>query len=198
MINSKKIKMNKLFKTKNIIKLLAILLITFAVFSCQRNDSTEEDDLPQEELTNIILLVKEDIPGATTIEYDYSIGAGGIPTIPLTDGKSYTVEAKFRNGNEDATGEIIEARDEHFLIFDFPKSNISVTRLDGNDLRADGKRVGLKTKWMVVKAVNGTSPFLKLDLIHAPQNVNDAQSGTAWGSVVGGETDAEATYNLSN
>jgi hypothetical protein len=49
----------------------------------------------------------------------------------------------------------------------------------------------LKTKW-VVKAVNGTAPILKLDLIHAPQSVNDAKSGTAWGSVVGGETDAEA------
>lgn len=197
MINSKTFKMNTLFNTKNIIKLLAVLLITFSIVSCQRNGSAEEDDLPQEELTNIVLLVTEEGTTVTT-PYDYSIGAGGIPTIPLTDGKSYTVVAKFRNGNDDATGEIIEAKDEHFLIFDFPKSNIIVERLDGNDLRADGKRVGLKTKWTVVKAVDGTSPFLKLDLIHAPQSVNDAQSGSAWGSVVGGETDAEATYNLSN
>lgn len=189
--------MNKLFNTKNIIKLLAILFITITVVSCQRNGSAEEDDLPQEELTNIVLLVTED--GTTnTLTYDYSIGAGGIPTIPLKDGKSYTVVAKFRNGNEDATQEIIDAKNEHFLIFDFPKSNIAVDRLDGGDLRNDGKRVGLKTKWTVTKAVDGTSPLLKLTLIHAPQSVNDAKSGTVWGSVVGGETDAEATYNLSN
>ncbi|MGG5208672.1 hypothetical protein ACQWU4_06960 [Chryseobacterium sp. MIQD13] len=189
--------MNKLFNTKNIIKLLAVLLITITVISCQRDGSAEEDDLPQEELTNIVLLVTEE--GTTnTITYDYSIGAGGIPTIPLQNGKSYTVEAKFRNGNEDATNEIIEAKDEHFLIFDFPKSNINITRLDGNDLRNDGKRVGLRTKWEVIKAVDGTSPFLKLTLIHSPESVNDAKAGTAWGSVVGGETDAEATYNLSN
>ncbi|WP_223606270.1 hypothetical protein [Chryseobacterium sp. OSA05B] len=190
--------MKTLFNTKNIIRLLAVLLITFTVISCQRDGSVAEDDLPQEELTNIILLVKEDTPGATAIEYNYSIGAGGVPTIPLKDGKSYTVEAKFRNGNEDATQEIIDAKNEHFLIFDFPKSNITVTRLDGGDLRNDGKRVGLKTKWDVTQAVGGTAPFLKLTLIHEPQSVNDAKAGTAWGSVVGGETDAEATYNLSN
>jgi len=189
--------MNKLFNTKNIVKLLAILFITITVVSCQRDGSAEEDDLPQEELTNIVLLVTED--GTTnTLTYDYSIGAGGIPTIPLKDGKSYTVVAKFRNGNEDATQEIIDAKDEHFLIFDFPKSNITVTRLDGNDLRNDGKRVGLRTKWDVVKTVDSPSPLLKLTLIHAPESVNDAKSGTAWGSVVGGETDAEATYNLTN
>ncbi|MBB6372423.1 hypothetical protein [Chryseobacterium shigense] len=189
--------MNKLFNTKNIISLLAVLFITITVISCQRDGSAEEDDLPQEELTNIVLLVTED-GTSNTKTYDYSIGAGGIPTIPLTDGKSYTVEAKFRNGNEDATGEIIDAKNEHFLIFDFPKSNINITRLDGNDLRNDGKRVGLRTKWDVVKAVDGAAPFLKLTLIHSPESVNDAKSGTAWGSVTGGETDAEATYNLSN
>ncbi len=190
--------MNKLFNTKNIFRLLAALLITVTVVtSCQRNGSAEEDDLPQEELTNIVLLVTED--GTTnTISYDYSIGAGGTPTIPLKDGKSYTVQAKFRNGNEDATQEIIDAKNVHFLIFDFPKSNITVERTDGGDLRNDGKRVGLRTKWTVVKAVDGTAPFLKLTLIHSPQSVNDAKSGTAWGSVVGGETDAEAKYNLSN
>ncbi|MCU7615171.1 hypothetical protein N0B16_12045 [Chryseobacterium sp. GMJ5] len=190
--------MNTLFNTKNIIRLLTVLLITIAVVSCQRNGSAEEDDLPQEELTNIILLVKEDVPGAVTIEYNYSIGAGGIPTITLTNGKSYIVDAKFRNGNEDATNEIIDAKDEHFLIFDFPKSTINITRLDGNDLRNDGKRVGLKTKWEVVNGVDSPSPFLKLDLIHSPQSVNEAKSGTAWGSVTGGETDAEATFYLTN
>lgn len=189
--------MNKLFNTKNIIKLLSVLFIAITIVSCQRDGSAEEDDLPQEELTNIVLLVTDDATG-NTLSYDYSIGAGGIPTIPLTNGKSYTVEAKFKNGNEDATQEIIDAKDEHFLIFDFPKSTINITRLNGNDLRPDGKRVGLKTKWNVVSVVDSPSPFLKLDLIHAPQSVNDAKSGTAWGSVVGGETDAEATYNLTN
>jgi hypothetical protein len=189
--------MKNLINTKKIISLLAVLLITVTVISCQRDGSADEDDLPQEELTNITLLVKDDATGLTQT-YDYSIGAGGIPTIPLTNGKTYTVEVKFKNGTDPATQEIIAAKDEHFLIFDFPKSNITVTRIDGNDLRSDGKRVGLKTKWQVNQAVTGTAPFLKLTLIHAPQSVNDSQAGTAWGSVTGGETDAEGTYNLTN
>lgn len=189
--------MKKLFNTQNIIKLLTVLFLSITAISCQRDGSAQEDDIPQEELTNIVLLVTED--GTTnTIPYNYSIGAGGQPTIPLKDGKSYTVVATFKNGNEDATDEILKAKNEHFLIFDFPQSNITLERLDGGDLRNDGKRVGLRTKWTVVKAVNGTAPILKLDLIHAPQSVNDAKSGTAWGSVVGGETDAEAKFNLSN
>ena len=190
--------MNKLFNTKNIIKLLAVLFIAITVVSCQRDGSAEEDDLPQEELTNIILLVKEDVPGAIAIEYNYSIGAGGIPTIPLTNGKSYIVNTRFYNGNEDVTQEIIEAKDEHFLIFDFPKSTINLTREDGILSTGDLGQVGLITKWNVVNVVNSAEPFLKLDLIHAPQSASSSQYGTAWGSVIGGETDAEATFNLTN
>jgi hypothetical protein len=187
----------KLFNTKNIIKLLAVLFITITVVSCQRDGSSEEDDIPQEELTNIVLLVTDDATG-TTLSYDYNIGAGGIPTIPLADGKSYTVNTKFYNGNEDVTQEIIDAKDEHFIIFDFPKSTINITRADGASSTGALGKVGLVTKWNVVKVVNSSSPFLKLDLIHAPQSASSAQNGTAWGSVVGGETDAEATFNLSN
>ncbi|PKF74220.1 hypothetical protein [Chryseobacterium sp. PMSZPI] len=190
--------MNKLFNTKNIIKLLAVLFITITAISCQRDGSVAEDDIPQEELTNIVLLVKEDVPGAVEQKYNYSIGAGGQPTIPLTDGKSYIVQAKFYNGNEDVTQEIKDAKDEHFIIFDFPKSTINITRQDDSSSTGKLGKVGLITKWNVVKVVNSSAPFLKFDLIHAPQSANSAQNGTAWGSVVGGETDAEATFNLSN
>jgi hypothetical protein len=187
----------KLFNIKNIIRLLAALFITVTIVSCQRDNSSEEDDLPQEELTNIVLLVTDDATG-TTQTYDYNIGAGGIPTVVLTDGKSYTVQTKFKNGNEDVTQEIIDAKDEHFIIFDFPKSTINITRADGNASTGSLGKVGLITKWNVVKVVNSSSPFLKLDLIHAPQSANPAQNGTVWGSVVGGETDAEAKFNLTN
>lgn len=187
--------MKNLFNTKNIIKLLAVLF-AITLVSCQR-DSAEEDDLPQEELTNILLLVTDDTTGVIT-PYNYSIGAGGIPTIPLTNGKSYTVNTKFYNGTDDVTQEIIEAKDEHFIIFDFPKSTINLTREDGILSTGDLGQVGLITKWNVVNVVNSSAPFLKLDLVHAPQSASSAQNGTAWGSVVGGETDAEATFNLSN
>lgn len=196
--------MNKLFNTKNIIKLLSVLLIAITVISCQRDNDAEEDDIPQEELTNIILNVK-DVAAGTTATYNYSMGAGGTPTIQLQDGKTYEVEAQFKNGNEDATQEIKDAKDEHFLIYNFPNSDIALIRTDdASSTRADGKRVGLKTQWIVNKAIKNTSATsqLVLTLYHEPVSVSeDSQAsgnGVIFGTQSGGETDAQANYNITN
>ncbi|MBT2623050.1 MULTISPECIES: hypothetical protein [Chryseobacterium] len=196
--------MNKLFSTKNIIRLLAILFITFSIVSCQRDNSAEEDDLPQEDLTNIILLVK-DVATQVTVPYNYSVGAGGAQTIKLVDGKTYEVEVQFKNGNEDATQEIKDAKDEHFLVYNFPNSDLTLTRTDdAASTRADGKHVGLKTKWVVSKAVKNTSTEsqLILTLYHEPATVSEVSAvsgnGVVYGAQTGGETDAQATYKISN
>lgn len=199
--------MNNLFNTKNIIKLLAVLFITITVVSCQRDGSAEEDDLPQEDLTNIILNVKDITPGSTgtTTAYNYSMGAGGSQPIKLQDGKTYEVTATFKNGNEDATGEIESAKDEHFLVFNFPNSDIILTRTDGpNSTRGDGKRVGLKTEWVVNKAVKNPAATSQLifTLYHEPATVSEASAvsgnGIIYGTQTGGETDAQANYNIIN
>lgn len=194
----------KLFNTKNIIKLLAVLFIAISVISCQRDGSAAEDDLPQEDLTNIILNVK-DVAAGTTQTYNYSMGAGGAQAIQLTDGKTYEVSAEFKNGNEDATQEIKDAKDEHFLIFNFPNSDITLTRTDdASSTRADGKRVGLKTQWVVTKAVKNPSVTSQLifTLYHEPASVTeDAQvsgNGVVYGTQTGGETDAQANYTITN
>lgn len=190
--------MKNLFNNKNIIALLAMLILGFTVISCQRDSDVEEDDLPQEDLTAIVLKVTNISTGVTT-PYTYTIASGAYPTINLQDGKSYRVEAVYMNGSEDVTQEIKDAKDEHFMIFDFPKSTISVTRQDpASSTRADGAKVGLITQWDVTKVVNSSTPLLKLTLIHEPATVSEAQNGTAWGSVTGGETDAQATFGLAN
>ncbi|MEY8759885.1 hypothetical protein [Chryseobacterium tongliaoense] len=196
--------MNNLFNTKNIIRLLAVLFITFSIVSCQRDNSAEEDDIPQEELTNIVLLVK-DVAANTTTPYNYSIGAGGAQSIKLEDGKTYEVEAQFKNGNEDATGEIRDAKDEHFLIYNFPNSDIVLTRTDdASSTRADGKRVGLKTTWVVNKAIKNASATSQLifTLYHEPATVSEASAvsgnGVVYGTQTGGETDAQANYTIIN
>lgn len=188
--------MNNKFNLKTIGGLLAVLFLTLTVVSCQRDE--EEDDLPQEELTNIIFNVK-DLSNNQVVTYNYSVGSSSAPSVKLEDGKSYEVETIFKNGNEDVNQEIKDAKDEHFLIYDFPKSSITLTRLDdANSTRTDGKKVGLKTRWDVTKVVNTSSPIVKVTLIHEPVSVSEALNGTAWGSVTGGETDAEATFGLSN
>lgn len=165
------------------------------MISCSRADEND-DVLSQEDISNIILNVKDDATGITAT-YNYTLNSDTNPTMRLADGKSYTVSAIFKNGNEDATQEITDAKDEHFLIFNFINSNISISRLAGaDDLRADGKRVGLTTKWQVAKAVEGPAPQLVLTLIHGAVSVDDGRNGTAFGSVVGGETDAMATFGI--
>ncbi|GAA5086910.1 hypothetical protein GCM10023210_09270 [Chryseobacterium ginsengisoli] len=197
----------KLFNTKNIIKLLAVLFIAITVVSCQRDGSAAEDDLPQEDLTNIILKVRDISPGSTAaaIAYNYSMGAGGAQSIKLEDGKTYEVIAEFKNGNDDATEEIEAAKDEHFLVFNFPNSDISLTRTDGpKSTRGDGKRVGLKTEWVVNKAIKNPAATSQLifTLYHEPASVTeDSQgsgNGVVFGTQVGGETDAQANYTITN
>jgi hypothetical protein len=194
----------KLFNTKNIIKLLAVLFITITVVSCQRDGSAAEDDLPQEDLTNILLLVTEDVPNAVTKTYNYSMGSGGSPTIQIQNGKTYNVEVQFKNGNDDATQEIKDAKEEHFLVYNFPNSDITLTRTDDASSTYNGIHVGLKTKWVVNKAINNTSSTsqLILTLYHEPASVtedsNVSGNGVVFGTQVGGETDAQANYNITN
>lgn len=188
--------MKNKFNLKKLASVLAVLFLALTVVSCQRDE--EEDDLPQEELTNIILNVK-DLSTSVVTTYNYSVGSGAAPAIKLADGKSYEVEMVFKNGNEDVTQEIKDAKDEHFLTFDFPKSSVTLTRIDdASSTRTDGKKVGLKTKWDVTKVVNSSSPVVKVSLYHESATVSESLNGTVWGSQTGGETDAEATFGLSN
>ena len=179
------------------LKYIVFLLITVVTVSCSRADE-DDDVLSQEDISNIILNVKDDATGITQT-YNYTINSTTDPDIKLTDGKTYTVNAVFLNGNEDETESIKEAKDEHFLLFDFQNSTINLERIDDeSSIRTDGNKVGLSTKWTVIKAKNGLNPQLVLTVIHDAVSVSVGQPGSEFGSVIGGETDAMATYSISN
>ena len=184
---------------KSLIKLkyIVFILITLVTVSCSRADE-DDDVLSQEDISNIILNVKDDATGITQT-YNYTVNSTTNPEIRLTDGKTYTVNAVFLNGNEDETESIKEAKDEHFLLFDFQNSNIGLERIDDeSSTKSDGIKIGLKTKWIVNKAKNGANPQLVLTVIHDAVSVDEAQNGSEFGSVIGGETDAMSTYSLAN
>ena len=184
---------------KSLIKLkyIVFLVITMFTINCSRADE-DDDVLSQEDISNIILNVKDDATGITQT-YNYTVNSTTNPEIKLTDGKSYTVNAVFLNGNEDETESIKEAKDEHFILFDFQNSNINLERTDDeSSTRSDGNKVGLKTKWKVIKVKNGNNPQLVLTVIHDPVSVSEAKNGSEFGSVIGGETDAMSTYHISN
>jgi hypothetical protein len=175
--------------------IFSYIFLLLAISSCHRADE-DKDVLAQEEISNIILLVKDDTTGVVKV-YDYTANAVQNPSLVVENGKSYTVDVIFKNGNEDLNDEIIEAKDEHFIVFRVLNANIQIVRVsDAGDVRADGNRVGLKTKWQI-NSINSNAQII-LTLNHAAVSVSEAQNNTTFGSAEGGETDAEAFYNLLN
>ena len=179
------------------IKYILVIFFSITSVSCSRADE-DEDVISQEDISNIILNIKDDVTGIVKT-YNYTVNAATNPLIKLEDGKIYSVEAIFKNGNEDETESIKAAKDEHFLIFDFQGSQIELTRVDDeSSTRTDGNKLGLLTKWNVIKTLNGPNPKLELQLIHDAVSVSMEQSGSALGTVEGGETDAVGVFGLSN
>lgn len=192
------------------IKKIRILAVAFAVSalaltSCNRNDE-EADDLPQEELSNVVLVVK-DVATGTSASYDYQLQNKNqtIPTLKLEDGHTYDVSVNFMNGTANSNSEIQQAKDEHFLVYNFPNADISLTRTDdANSTRTDGTRVGLKTRWKVARAVKNSAAGsqLVLTLFHESKTASETSAvsgnGMVFGMQSGGETDAQAIYNLTH
>lgn len=195
--------MKNIFKNTTLILGLLMIAFSLSLTSCNRSDD-EKDDLPQEELSDVLLKVT-DAATQATVTYDYQVNSTTNPNVKLIDGHTYNVEVIFKNGDEDATDEIRTAKDEHFLVYNFPNSDIVMTRTDdASSTRADGKHVGLKTKWVVntaVKNVAATSQLV-LTLYHEPVSVSEASAvsgnGVVYGIQSGGETDAQALYNIIN
>lgn len=195
---------NKL-RLRSLASVLAVLLMVFGLTSCHRDDD-DTDILPEEEMTNIKLYFTDDADH--TEEYNYLINGTSTPVIKLVDGKTYTVEAEFWNGDEDVTEEIKDAKDNHFIIFGFPNSKIDVERLDDSESTTPTHKVGLKTKWTVNKVSNGSSQAsFVLTLKHAKEKddlqPNEAAivstNGITWGSAGDkADDDAKATFGLSN
>jgi hypothetical protein len=193
---------------KNIFKNTTLILglffaVSLSLTSCNRSDD-EADDLPQEELSDVLLRVT-DVATGTPVVYDYQVNSTTNPNVKLINGHTYNVEVIFKNGDEDATQEIKDAKDEHFLVYNFPNSDITLTRTDDvSSTRGDGNRVGLKTKWVVNTAVkNASAPSqLVLTLFHEPVTVSETSAssgnGVIYGTHTGGETDAQANYNIIN
>lgn len=193
--------MKNIFRNTSLIAGLLFLSASLSLTSCNRSDD-EADDLPQEELSDVLLKVTDASTG-TSVVYDYQVNSTTNPNVKLVDGHTYNVEVMFKNGDEDATQEIKAAVDEHFLVYNFPNSDITLTRTDDPGfVRGDGNHVGIKTKWVVNTAIKNTSApaQLVLTLYHEPVTVSEASSvsgnGVIYGTHTGGETDAQANYNI--
>src|SRR5215813_3452241 len=118
--------MKNIFKNTTLILGLLFLAVSLSLTSCNRSDD-EADDLPQEELSDVLLRVTDEATGVPVV-YDYQVNSTTNPNVKLIDGHTYDVQVIFKNGDEDATEEIKDAVDEHFLVYNFPNSDITLTR----------------------------------------------------------------------
>lgn len=179
-----------------IFKITLIILASFIVFSC-RNHEIPEDIHEHEEINKLNLVIKE--TGSSAVQtVSYQSGTGSSSVITLTPGKTYEVDLAFyhhHNGvDEDKTAEIIQEKDEHFVQYQFSGAQIMVMRAANDEVRSDGKKLGLKTTW-VVNAAPANSGLL-LQLIHGSASVNDTDNDGG-GSAVGGEADVNAPFAIN-
>lgn len=184
-----------------ILKITAIFSLLMLFSACNR-ENEPIDDLPQEEISNALLLIKDNADNITKV-YNYQVNGSNFPDIKLENGHEYTVQIALKNGAEDVTQEVKDAKDEHFFTFDFPNSDIVLTRMDdASSTRADGNKVGLTTKWKVNTAVKSGTAQVILTLYHesisASENSQASGNGSVYGIQNGGETDLKATYKISN
>ncbi|NAW51419.1 hypothetical protein GNY06_08510 [Elizabethkingia argentiflava] len=186
--------MKNIFRIFNISVLMAVLSLSF--IACNRS-SADEDDHDEEQITNIVLKLT-DTADRTTAEYNTKVNSKTFPNIKLKNGHTYDVTTHFFHEGKDVTSQIVAAKDEHFLVYNFPKTDLVLSRTDeANSTRKDGAKVGLKTTWKVnkTKTEEGGASLI-LTLFHEPAKVSEDKDKTAWGKVTGGHEDATGMYNI--
>lgn len=186
---------------KKIFNITLVLFAAVLLFSCRNddNDNIPEDIHEHEEIEKLVVKLtnKNDAADIQTINY---IGGVADAHIHAHAGDVYTVELDFQVKHDDhyhsANDEILEEKDEHFIIFNFAGADVRVKRAADDIVRTDGKRLGLKTEWTVVSTTTNGKANIKL--IHAPTSVNEnsPSSDNQLGSVVGGESDVDALIDI--
>ncbi|MDR6299745.1 hypothetical protein [Mesonia maritima] len=183
------------------LKFMALFLAAVPfISSCSDDDDGSPEIINEEEvITDVSLTFTNESGDETTYTYtdpQYRDENYVAPTIQLTSGETYQVEANFYNNSnpndpEVITEEIMEERDDHFLTYDFVDAEINLTRTDGEQSTdSDGIKIGLSTQWIAGSAENGE---VVVSLIHQP---TEKITNPAEGSFTGGETDAQVTFAL--
>lgn len=198
-------------KAKILLKSLffgALVLVT----SCS-DDDTPEQGVHHDEITTVEVTVT-DGDGVATVynihgEHEDHDKVGNKNEddedeveIELYANSTYTVSVRFLNDEdpndiEDATEEILEEKDEHFIVFSKEEGvNLTIARTDdASSTRADGNKIGLSSTW----TTGAASPegHVEVKLYHEPTSVSEAVTGNGndFGSVgAGSETDIEVHF----
>lgn len=184
---------------KNITNITLVLFTALLVFSCRSNDDIPEDIHEHEEIEKMVVTItnKNDASDIQIINY---IGGVADKHIHVHSGDVYAVELDFQVKHDDhyhsVNDEIIEEKDEHFILYNFAGADVTVKRAADDIVRTDGKKIGLKTEWIINNTTSTGKVNIKLN--HGASSVNDnyPSTGNQLGSVTGGESDIDATIDL--
>ena len=168
---------------KNNILYLIFLILFFN--SC--NDISDAEPVNEEEVISKIVLEITDLSNNQTQTYYYQQDVD-IPYITLNNNTLYKMNVTFWNYNESINTEIIEERNDHFIVYSQNNLNILLQRTNEDFVRNDGKKLGIFTQIQTQNPNNGS---LEIRLIHLPETVDDANG---FGTVLGGETDVEIAF----
>lgn len=172
---------------------IARLLIFGVVVACKKDDVTPDKPQvtdEQELITSVRLtMVDQDSVQATLIVNFRDLdGPGGNPpsifdTIRLVANTNYLVNIEFLDESKspaaNITNQILSEAGEHIICYNSSNLNLNVNRTD-----SDGTyEVGLKSKWLVGSASNGS---VIISLKHQP--------GIKNGTCDPGETDVELNF----
>jgi hypothetical protein len=184
------------------IKFLASLLLCFTlVTSCSDDDNPNE--VNEEEFITDVILTFTNVTDATdeiVMTNNAPDGQDGGFTNSVvgafTEGATYSLELEILNSQEDPADDvlnddIIPEADEHFFSYVVSAGlDMSVTR-DATDIDGpDGTKLGVFTTWTANTAGTGTFTII---LTHEPEGPDDSDP---LGSVTGGETDFEITFEF--
>lgn len=185
-------------KTTNI--LIALLVITFTFLSCS-NDDDNPTLINDEEVITTLRAVFTPTGDGTPVTLQSEDLDGDGPNAPeITISGAFTTNTTY-NGSiqllnetvtpaEDITAEVQSEGEDHQLFF----TQIgSIGTFTYNDVDANGNPIGLSFSLTTANASSGT---LTIVLKHLP---NKDASGVSDGDITnaGGETDIEASFNLT-
>ncbi|WP_235923532.1 type 1 periplasmic binding fold superfamily protein [Psychroflexus aurantiacus] len=182
-------------------KLLSLSLIALLTFSACSSDDDAPELINQEEVITTLNVYLTPEGGTEMLAFSYNdLDADGLnpekTTMPLSANTTYTGRVEFLNKLEDPAEDItVEVREEgnEHQVFYLPSTSLDLntTYLDTD---VDGNPIGVEFRLQTTTVSNGILTFI---LIHDGNKFAAGASEGILSDSVGGETDIEATFDVT-
>lgn len=177
---------------------IAMLSVSALFVGCSDDDDelqNPHDHNEEESITTMELFFSD---GTNSVSYIFTDpdGDGGnspiIDDIVLPSVGTYTMTISVRdesdsNDIENITPEVLAEGHEHQFFFDVKNADVTINYADTDK---DGNPIGIQTQWVANSVSTGT---VNIQLKHQPDGLKES----APGNQLAGETDIQATFNIT-